>query len=91
VDLPEETIEESLEDLLEGEGFLPRTSGLLKGTRPVQMSIPTSSCMDIVGKVVLKGEAVVEMLKVMEEKVNLFASSPIGTTIQDGGKRKRSV
>ena len=47
--------------------------------------------MDIVGKVVLKGEAVVEMLKVMEEKVNLFASSPIGTTIQDGGKRKRSV
>jgi len=46
--------------------------------------------MDIVGKVVLKGEAMVEMLKVVEEKVNLFASSPIGATIQDGGKRKRS-
>jgi len=24
-------------------------------------------------------------------KVNLFAVSPIGATIQDGGKRKRSV
>jgi len=46
--------------------------------------------VDIVGKVVLKGEAVVEILKVVEEKVNLFASSPIGATIQDGGKRKRS-
>jgi len=46
--------------------------------------------MDIVGKVVLKGEAVVEMLKVVEEKVNLFASSPIGATIQNDGKRKRS-
>ena len=46
--------------------------------------------MDIVGKVVLKGEAMVEMLKVVEEKVNLFASSPIGATIQDGGKWKRS-
>ena len=53
------------------------------------MSIPTSSCVNIVSKVVLKGEAVVEMLKVVEEKVNSFASSPIGTTIQDGGKKKR--
>ena len=25
-----------------------------------------------------------------EEQVNLFASSPIGATMQDGGKRKRS-
>ena len=55
------------------------------------MSIPTSFCVDIVGKVILKGEAVVEILKVVEEKVNLFASSPIGTTIQDSGKRKRSI
>ena len=54
------------------------------------MFIPTFFCMDIVGKVVLKGEAVVEMLKVVEEKVNLFASSPIGATIQNDGKRKRS-
>ena len=55
------------------------------------MSIPTFFCMDIVGKVVLKDGAMVEILKVVEEKVNLFASSPIGATIQDGGKRKRSV
>jgi len=54
------------------------------------MSIPTFFCVDIVGKVVLRGEVVVEMLKVVEEKVNLFTSSPIGATIQDGGKRKRS-
>jgi len=46
--------------------------------------------VDIVGKVVLRGEVVVEMLKVVKEKVNLFTSSPIGATIQDGGKRKRS-
>ena len=31
----------------------------------------------------------VEELKV-EERNNLFAIFPIGTTIQDGGKRKRS-
>jgi len=55
------------------------------------MSIPTSISVDIVGKAVLKDEAVVEMLKVVEEKDNLFADSPIGATIQDGGKRKRSA
>ena len=54
------------------------------------MSIPTSFPVDIVGKTVLKGEAVVEMLKVVEEKDNLFTDSPIGATMQDGGKRKRS-
>jgi len=90
VDRSEETIEESLEELLEGEGFLPRTSGLLEGTRPVWMSIPTSVSVDIVGKAVLRDEAMVEMLKVVEEKDNLFTDSPIGTTMQDGGKRKRS-
>jgi len=35
VDRPEETIEESLEGLLEGKGFLSCTSELLEGTRPV--------------------------------------------------------
>jgi len=54
------------------------------------MSIPISFSVDIVGKAVLKDEAVLEMLKVVEEKDNLFASSPIGATMQDGGKRKRS-
>jgi len=54
------------------------------------MSIPTSFSVDIVGKEVLKFEAVVEVLKVVEEKDNLFANFPIGATIQDGGKRKGS-
>ena len=55
------------------------------------MSIPISFSVEIVGKAVLKDEAMLEMLKVVEEKDNLFASSPIGATMQDGGKRKRSV
>jgi len=54
------------------------------------MSIPTSFSVDIVGEEVLKFEAMVEVLKVVEEKDNLFANFPIGTTIQDSGKRKRS-
>jgi len=45
---------------------------------------------DIVGKRFLKLESVVELLKGVEEKENLFADFPIGVTIQDGGKRKRS-
>jgi len=52
------------------------------------MSIPISFSVDIVGKAVLKGEAMLEMLKVVEEKDSLFASSPIGATMQDGGKRR---
>jgi len=55
------------------------------------MSIPISFSVDIVGKAVLKDEAMLEMLKVVEGKDNLFASSPIGATMQDGGKRKRSM
>jgi len=54
------------------------------------MSIPTSFSVDIVAKEVLKFEAVVEVLKVVEEKDNLFANFPIGATIQDGSKRKGS-
>jgi len=45
---------------------------------------------NIVGKRFLKMESVVELLKGVEEKDNLFADFPIGTIIQDGGKRKRS-
>jgi len=45
---------------------------------------------DIVGKGLLKLETVVKLLKGVEEKNNSFADFPIGTTIQDGGKRKRS-
>ena len=45
---------------------------------------------DIAGKRFLKFESVVELLKEEKEKGNLFADFPIGATIQDGGKRKRS-
>ena len=34
--------------------------------------------------------SVVELLKDNKEKDNLFADFPIGATMQDGGKRKRS-
>ena len=54
------------------------------------MSVPMFIPEDIVGKGLLKLKAVVELLRDVEEKVNLFASFPIGATIQDGGKRKRS-
>jgi len=42
---------------------------------------------DIVGKEFLKLADVVDELKEIEEKDNLFADFPIGATIQDGGKR----
>ena len=54
------------------------------------MSIPISFSVDIVGKGELVLDAVVEMLKLLGEKENLFTNFPIGATIQDGGKRKRS-
>ena len=43
----------------------------------------------IVGNVFWKLEAIVVLLK--DEKEYLFTDFPIGATIQDGGKRKRSV
>jgi len=46
---------------------------------------------DIAGKRFLKFESVIELLKEEKEKGNLFTDFPIGTTIQDGGKRKRSM
>ena len=46
--------------------------------------------VDIVGNSFLGLESIVELLKIVEEKGNLFANFPIGATIQDGGKRKRS-
>jgi len=53
------------------------------------MSIPKSFLLDIGGKELLRFEAVLDLLKCVETE-NLFANFPIGTTIQDGGKRKRS-
>ena len=44
----------------------------------------------IAGKRFLKFGSVVELLKVEKENDNLFADFPIGATIQDGGKRKKS-
>jgi len=46
---------------------------------------------DIVGKRFALLESVVDLLKIVVEKSGLFANFPIGATIQDGGKRKRSV
>jgi len=46
--------------------------------------------VDIVGNMFLRLESIVELLKIVEEKSDLFANFPIGATIQDGGKRKRS-
>jgi len=43
----------------------------------------------IVGKTNSCELDIIEELKV-EERKNLFAVFPIGTTMQDGGKRKRS-
>jgi len=48
-----------------------------------------SILLDIGGREVLKFEAVFDLLKYVE-KEDLFANFPIGATIQDGGKRKRS-
>ena len=45
--------------------------------------------VDIVGNRFLRVESVVELLKIVEEKSDLFTNFPIGATIQDGGKRKR--
>jgi len=44
---------------------------------------------DIVGKVESLLMFVVEILKRLWEKLDLFAMFPIGTTMQDGGKRKK--
>ena len=46
--------------------------------------------IDIASRGDLVLDAVVEVLKLFEEKENLFANFPIGATIQDGGKRKRN-
>ena len=47
--------------------------------------------LDIVGNRFALLESVVGLLKIVVEKVVLFANFPIGATMQDGGKRKRSA
>ena len=44
----------------------------------------------IAGKMFLKFGSVVEFAEGRKENDNLFTNFPIGATIQDGGKRKRS-
>ena len=90
VDRPEDTIDGSLDEMLEDKGFLPLTSELLAGACPCWKSIPMFNSVDIVGNSFLSLESVVKLLKIVEEKGDLFANFPIGATIQDGGKRKRS-
>ena len=46
--------------------------------------------VDIVGSRLELLESVAELLKIAE-RVVIFANFPIGATIQDGGKRKRSA
>ena len=90
VDRPEDTIEGSLEEWLEEVTFLPHTSLLLERTHPVWLTIPMLDSEGIVGKGLLRKESIFELLRFEREKDNLFADFPIGATIQDGGKRKRS-
>jgi len=82
-------IEESLEKFFSVEEVLPLISKLLTGTNPVEMSITVQFEDSTVSKMNSCELDVIEELKV-EERMNLFAVFPIGATMQDGGKRKRS-
>ena len=91
VECPEEAIEDSLERLTKETGFLPLTSESETGICSVGMFISMSFTKDTAGKEVLMLGAIIEVLKLVGEKEDLFTVFPIGATIQDGGKRKRSV
>ena len=84
---PDEAIKDSLERLTEETGFLPLTSVSETGICPVRMSIPMSFTKDTAGKEDLILGAVIEVLKFVGEKEDLFAVFPLGATIQDGGMR----
>jgi len=78
VECPEEAIENSLEKLTEETGICP-----------VGMFIPMSFTKDTASKEVLMLGAVIEVLKFVGKKEDLFAIFPLNATIQDGGKRGR--
>jgi len=84
-----EDIKESLERFFLVEEVLPLTSKLFIDTNPVGISILVWFVGNTVGKTDSCKLDMFEELKAVE-KMNLFAIFPIGTTIQDGGKRKRS-
>ena len=90
VECPEDAIEDSLERFTEETGFFPLTFNSEAGTCPVGMFISMLFAEDIVSIEDLTLRAVIVVLKFVGEKMDLFAIFPIGTTIQDGGKRKRS-
>jgi len=75
-----ENIEESLEKFFSVEEVLPLTSKLLTGTNPVGISIPMQFEDSTVGKTNSCKLDIIEELKV-EERMNLFAIFPIGTTM----------
>ena len=79
----------SLERLISIEKVLPLTTTLFIGEVPEDLSIPMLLVGNTVGKDNCCELDVIVELKV-GGKLNLFAIFPIGTTMQDGGKRKRS-
>ena len=83
---PEDAIKNSLERFKVVVGVLPLTLQSLAGTCPVEMSIPVRFKEDTVGNARACSLGIVEELRVEER--NLSTIFPIGTTIQDGGKRK---
>ena len=84
-----EDIEVSLDKFFSIREDLPLVLLLVPGLVPVDLSIPVLMLAFMVGKKVCSLWDVIEELKV-GGKMNLFAVFPIGATIQDGGKRKRS-
>ena len=85
-----EDIEESLDWFLRIWGDLPLISLMITGLVPVEWFI------SVLLKVFTEGKEVCWLLDWIVElkevgKLNLFAVSPIGAPIQDGGKRKRSA
>ena len=86
---PKDVIEDSLERLRAVVGVLPLTSQLLAGSCPVGLSIPVPFEGNTVGNAEACNLGIVKELKVEER--NLFAIFPIGTTIQDSGKRKEAM
>jgi len=86
---PEDAIEDSLERLKVVVGVLSLISLLLAGSCPVELFIPVPFEGNTVSNAEVCDLGIVEEL-IVEEK-NLFAIFPIGTTIQDGGKRKEAL
>ena len=80
----------SLERLISIEEVLPLISMLFLGEIPEDLSIPMLLVGVMVGKENCCELDVIVELKV-GGKLNLFTIFPIGTTIQDGGKRKKEL